>query len=285
MAKEVILRIIRSDTQEFIIDGTVWGITALDGFNGVSNTIYSDDNSVGDGSTFSGERVGDKDRTFSARLLNKNLNEIMRKVVISFFNPKYTYKVYVTYQGRQLWCEGRQIGFKCPMSNVYQTIEITWTILSNMPYMLSVDDFGKDLASIVGMSGFPYLSKVGSGKPSGRYNFAQNVLIENDGDVETFFQCVITAKGDVENPKIAKDGKYVRIIDDLVNGDIYIIDFIASPPTVKKNGVNAISNTDRLSNFSNMQLSVGDNTVSFDADNGTANMEVVLYYNKRYLGL
>lgn len=285
MNKKVEIKIIRNDNKEFLIDGTEWGITKLDGFNGVDNIIYSEDKCVGDGSTFSGERVGDKDRTISVRLKNKNLNEIMRKVVISFFNPKYTYKVYVTYQGRTLWCQGRQIGFSCDMINVYQPIIFTWTILSNMPYMMSVDNFGKNIASIIPMCGFPFVSILNKGFNVSVFNFAKQVLIENDGDIGTFIQCVISAKGNVENPKLIKDGKYVRIIDNMVANDIYVIDFAANPPTVKKNGINAISKTDRTSNFVDMDLLVGDNTISFDADNGSNNMEVILYYNKRYLGL
>lgn len=285
MKKVVDIKVIRDDAKEFIFDRTLWGITYLDGFNGVNNEIFSDNNAIGDGSIFSGERVGDKDRTISAKLINKNLNEIMRKVAISFFNPKHTYKVYVAYQNQTMWCEGRQIGFSCPMGNIYRPIELTWTILSNMSYMMSVDNFGKDIASIKPMSAFPYLAKIGVGCIGGKYNFTQNVLIENDGDVDTFFQCIITAKGDVINPKIVKDDKYVRLIDTMIDGDVYVIDFVSSPPTVKKNGANAISKTDRTSSFTDMGLTVGDNDISFNADNGSSNMQVVLYYNKRYLGL
>jgi hypothetical protein len=55
--------------------------------------------------------------------------------------------------------------------------------------------------------------------------------------------------------------------------------------TITKNGENCIGKVDRTSSFSGMVLKSGDNEVSFEADEGDANMKVVLYYNMRYMGI
>lgn len=285
--KKVEVRVVRDDNKEFVFDNAIWGIPSdgLTGFDTVENEVYTENFSSGDGSRYTGSMVKDKDRTVKGRLMNPALNEVQRKVVISFFNPKHTFKVYVTYQGVTRWCEGRQIGFKCPNKNVYEPLEITWTILSNMPYMMSVENYGKNIGELIPMFGFPFGSIIGVGVAVGFYKFAKEVFIENTGDVETFFQCSITATGTVENPKLIKDKKYVRIIDTMDAGDVYLIDFVSNPPTVKKNGKNFIRKLDKTSNLIDMALEVGGGIFGFDADNGSNNMKVEIYRHERYLGL
>ena len=154
------------------------------------------------------------------------------------------------------------------------------------PYWKSYDDFGKDIASLTPMIAFPYLCTFDIGQPNGItggiFNFAQTVNIYNDGDVDTRCRAVIKADGDVTNPALFINDEYVRIIDNLVKNDIIEIDFTASPPTVRKNGVNFIGHCDRTSAFTGMIIEKGNNVVRFDADNGTSNMSVSIYYNKLY---
>ena len=133
------------------------------------------------------------------------------------------------------------------------------------------------------MAGFPYLCNPEfGGAPTGVFEFSENVILNNDGDVDTYCKVVITARGEVVNPKIIIGDKYVRIIDIMEDSDVITIDFTANPPTVQKNGVNVIGNTDKTSSFIGMELAVGDTEVSFDADDGTNLMEVQLFYNKLY---
>lgn len=283
--KKVEIKVIRSDKKVFTFDNIIWGITAMSGFDSVDNEAYTESQASGDGSRYTGMSIKEKDRTIEARLMNASLNEVQRAVVVSFFNPKYTFSVYVTYQGRTRWCEGIQIGFKCPTENVYKPITLTWTILSTMPYMMSTENFGENIGEIVPMFGFPFRSIVGVGFGVGVFKFAKEVEIDNNGDVETFFQCSITATGDVEKPKLIKGDKYVLINDTLHSGDVYLIDFVAVPPTVKKNGVNAIGNVDRTSSLTDMSLEVGGDKFGFDAENGDNNMNVEIYRYERYLGI
>ena len=63
-------------------------------------------------------------------------------------------------------------------------------------------------------------------------------MLDNDGDVDTYCKAVISANGEVTNPKITINDNYVRIIDTMQENDIIIIDFTQNPPTVKKNGIN-----------------------------------------------
>lgn len=288
MDKKVCIRFVRSDDIEFLIDGTDWKIPSdgLDGFGVYENDITTVDNAVGDGGIITSSRIAPKDRTVKAISRNPAINDILRKSVISFFNPKMDYRIYITYMGITRWCEGKIYKFKLPSGNIFRNMELTITMLCPDPYLRSYDNFGKNIAAVTGMCAFPYLCSITSGTPKGvtggKFNFANKVLIDNDGDVDTFCKAVITADGNVENPKLIINDNYVRVIDNMTADDVIVIDFTQNPPTVKKNDVNYIGHCDRTSAFDDMQIPVGSAEISFDADNGSNLMNVSVYYNKLY---
>ena len=241
----------RSDGKEFNIDGTDWRIPSngLEGFGTYENDITTVDNAVGDGGIIVSDRIRPKDRTIVAKSQNPALNDILRKAALSFFNSKFTYSIYLTYMGVTRWCEGKIYKFDLPSGNVNRTMTMTITFLCPNPFLKSYDNFGKNIASVMGMCAFPYLCSITDGTPKGitggRFNFAQVIILENDGDVETFCQAVFTAKGPVVNPKLTVNGNYVRVIDTMQLGDVIIIDFTKNPPTLQKNGANYIGHGDR----------------------------------------
>lgn len=288
MDKRVKVRFVRSDGKEFNIDGGDWRIPSdgLDGFGTFENAITTVDNAVGDGGIITANRIAPKDRTIKAKSKNPYINDILRRTALSFFNAKFDYKIYVTYMGVTRWCEGKIYKFSLPNGNVNRTMTLTVTFLCPNPFLKSYDDFGKNIASIEGMCAFPYLCSITPGTPQGttggRFNFAQVIVLENDGDVETFCKAVFTAAGKVVNPKLIVNGKYVRVIDTMQKGDTIVIDFTKNPPTVQKNGANYIGHCDRTSAFDEMALVIGDSEVSFEADTGSNLLAVSIYYNKLY---
>ena len=286
MEHKVKIRIVREDSKEFNMDGTDWRIAELSGFGSFDNDITLIDNAIGDGGIYGSDRVAQKDRTIVAKSRNPVMNEILRKIALSFFNPKHMYKVYVTYMGVTRWCEGKIHKFDLPTSNIHTTMTLSITFLFANPYFKSYDNFGKNIAAITGMCAFPYMCSSTEGTPKGItggvFNFAQKVVFENDGDVDTYCKAVFTSKGEVVNPKLLVNGNYVRVLDTMQSGDVIIIDFTKSPPTVQKNGMNFIGHCDRTSAFDAMALIVGDSEVSFEADNGSNFLDVSIYYNKLY---
>lgn len=284
MDTKVTVKFIREDQKEFTIDGSDWKIPSdgLEGFGTFENDISTVDNAVGDGGIITSSRIAQKDRTIMAKSRNPYLNDVLRRSAISFFNSKFTYKIFVTYMGITRWCEGKIYKFDLPNGNVHRTMDMTITFLCPDPYLKSYEDFGKNIASVVGMIAFPYLCRQDQGITGGRFNFAKKVVLENDGDVETYCKAVFTAKGNVKNPKLIINDAFVRIIDEMTEQDVIIIDFTGNPPSVEKNGVNFIGHCDRKSSFDEMILKVGDTEISFDADDGSNLLDVSIYYNKLY---
>lgn len=284
MDTNVYVRIVRSDKKEFVIDGTDWKIPSdgLDGFGTFENDISTVENAVGDGDIVTSSRIAKKDRSIAAKSRNPLLNDVLRREAVSFFNSKMTYKIYVTYMGVTRWCEGEIYKFNLPLGNVHREMTVSVTFLCPDPFLRSYEDFGKNIASVVPMAGFPYLCKKETGFTAGRFNFSKMVVLENDGDVDTYCKAVFTAKGTVKNPKLSIGDAYVSVIDTMVDGDVIIMDFTANPPTVKKNGLNYIGHCDKTSKFDEMLLNVGDTEISFDADDGSNLLDVSIYYNKLY---
>lgn len=284
----VLVKFIRDDGREFTLNNDNWKIPSngLEGFGDFSNSITITDNGVGDGGLLSAYRVPQKDRTIIAKSRNLHLTEILRAEVTSFFRPKNIYKVYLTYMGRTRWAEGVVEKFHVSTGNIHQYLTLTITLLFPDPYLRSYEDFGQDIASIRGTTGFPYLCvKAQGGAPTGVFNYATMVNISNDGDIEAYCRVVFKARGDVLNPKLIINDHYVRVIDQMHDGDVLIMNFVASPPTIRKNGVNFIGKCDRTSDFDSMVLAVGDSTLQYDADDGTNVLSVSVYYNKLYASM
>ena len=288
MAGKVKIRIVRDDGKEFNIDGTDWAIPSngLEGFGEFENEIVMVDNAIGDGAIYGSERIAQKDRTIVAKNRNPSLNEVLRRSATSFFNSKSMFKVYITYMGVTRWAEGKIHKFSLPTSNIHRKMTMTVTFLFGDPFLRSYDDFGQNIAGVTPMCGFPFLCSITEGTmqgvTGGAHEYAQRILLENDGDVDAYCKAVLTASDRVLNPKLIINGKYVRILDEMMRGDEVVIDFTQNPPTVKKNGINFIGHCDRTSEFDDMALRVGTTEVQYDAEYGSNVLSVSIYYNKLY---
>lgn len=282
---KVLFESVRSDGCKFNFNNGTWGIIPpIEGLDFPEIDLYTKKNAVGDGEIITGKRVGARTIKVKARSRNVSLNEINRRQAIEFFNPKYSFKNYVTYMGRQYYINAELDGKpKLPANNIYRPLDMTIVFFSKDPYWLSVDDYGKNIAAITSLFGFPYIEAEDVPIVADAFNFAKEVAIFNDGDVETFCKIVITAKGEVVNPKIIQGDHYIQMDDILQPEDIVVID--CDRLTVYKNDANAITKINKGSSFTEMALQVGSNTISFAADTGDTNMEVVVYYNKKYLGI
>ncbi|MFI3172424.1 MAG: phage tail family protein [Eubacteriales bacterium] len=284
MTDEVSFKIIRSDGATFTVDGTDWDILSdgLDGWGDVSNAITSITSAFGDGSLSTTHRVASKDRSFSAVTNNLWLSEILRRSATSFFRAKYTYDVYFTYMGETRWATGYLSKFECPTKNIYDYVEFTVVFYFESPFLKSVDDYGENIADTIPCIGFPYICPIGNPLPTSYYREASIVLIENDGDVETYCKAVFRSSGEVLNPTLRVGEGYVTVNTTMVEGDVLIMDFTEKPPTIELNGESIVRYADKLSTFSQMGFKVGSNTIEYDAEDGADLLEVCIYYNKLY---
>lgn len=285
MDRDVISRIVRSDGAELIADESDWGLTAIDGADAPTYELFTEDNATDDGVTVTGKHVKSRDLELEAAVMDTRFNDTLRDRAKRFFNPKYSYQVYLTYMGTTYWLAAELSAFKAPNAQIDE--KQTWSayFLAANPYWQSVDDFGQDIAAITPRWGFPYMDHPQYGVLVDVANFARQVIFDYDGDVPAFPTITITADGAVTNPKIVKDGAFVRLIDTLAAGDTVVIATNPRGIRITKNGANVLNKVDRASNFAAMQMAPGVNTVSYEADYGDNNLHVVIRYNKQYLGV
>ena len=270
-------------------EGLDWVISkdGLSGFGGFQSDLGFVDSANRDGGDIVSEHIGKKDRTVTFTYRPSNGHDLARRNVLAFFTAKERYKLCVKWGLNDVFSIGKIEKLSCPESHLkHGALKLTITFLFANPYWSSIDDFGKNIAALRGMAGFPYMCSITPNTPRGRaggiFNFAQLVTLNNSGDVDTYCKISISATDEVINPKILINGEYVRVIDTMQRNDVIEMDFIAQPPRITKNGVNYVGHCDRTSNFTNMVLKRGDNTIQYDADNGSSHLNVTVYYNKQY---
>ena len=283
----VAARFVRSDAAELIADGTDWLLTpgTVDGVCKPVMDLYTENLATGDGAVVTGKRVASRDLTLTGTAMSIANSAVLRARACAIFNPKYTFRIYLTYLGRTRWISAELAGVDIPTGMVCSPQTFTVTFLAAEPYWQSVDDFGQDIAAETPRWGFPYMDHPACGVLVSVYNFAREVVFEYDGDVPAYPTITITADAEVTNPKIVKDTAFVRLIDTLNAGDILRITTNPRDIRITKNGQNVLNKVDRASNFTGMQMQPGTNTVSYEADYGDNNLHVVIRYNKQYLGV
>ena len=283
MDTAVSARIVRGDGAEFIVDETDWGALAFNGAAAPTYEVFSEKKAVGDGDLVTGQRVGPRDLEIRANAMNTSNNDLLRRQALAFFNPKQDYRIYLTYMGSTRWIAGTLAVFSCENQYIWNPQEFSALFLCADPYWNSMDDFGQDIAAETARWGFPYMDHPSYGTLVSLYNFSREVIFDYDGDVPSPFLAELTADDTVQNPKLVKDGRYIRILDTMQAGDKIVINFETA--RVTKNGVNILSKVDRSSSFTNALMNPGINEISYEADSGDNNLHVVLRYYKKYLGV
>ena len=183
-------------------------------------------------------------------------------------------------------------------------LKILVDLLCPDPYMLNVDNYGKNMANISALFAFPWRmlsTRMTSGKldysdkargmllggmTMGYRTLYKEVVLANDGDVPTGVQIQFVAtRGPVTNPKITNTGtgQYMRVNVAMQQGDILLIDTNDRHQVITLNGVNYYQHIDRKSEP--FKLAVGDNYLEYDADENYTNLDVNLFYTPKYLGV
>lgn len=283
----VTVKFIRDDNETFFIDNETWKIPSdgLEGFDYINPIITTQKKAYNDGSFYQSVMVSEKDRTITAVLLNRKLNKLMRERLRSFFGVKRVFDVFINYNGVERKFNGYLYAYKLPTKNIYDFLTLTVTILSTQPYLLSVDEFGQNIGQRYAKFGFPFPSIVNKGFVFSVLKYSQSAKLKNDGDIFTYPKIVIHANGEITNPEVRLNDKFIKYNDVLKLNDILTIDLTNDQAQVILNGKNVIGKTDRKSSFTNFKIEIGNNDFSYDAQIGANLMDVTVYFNKRYGGL
>ena len=279
-------------------------ITKVSGLESSELEISTSDNALVDGESVDGKKIGSRIIHIEAKFRSGRNNPENRAAVIKFFNPKYTGKALITNMGIS-----RNIGYElegwtfAEQSNLDTRLGIIADLKCPDPYMLNVDNFGKNMAHYTAQFHFPWHSLAQratnkkdypekarglmlGGMITGYRTLHKEVVLANDGDVPTGVQIQFVAKrGSVKNPRITNTGtgQFMRVACSMEPGDILLVDTDPRHQVIELNGVNYYHHIDRKSNP--FELEVGDNYLEYDADENYTNLDVNLYYRPKYLGV
>ena len=287
MNEEVTLKFVDPDGRQREVGSTKdWRFqkdSGLSGFSSFDGQLSFSDNYFRDGGNTENIRLSGKARTIKIVYTKPDEEDIERDRFTDFFRYKTKYKIYITYLGRTRWAEGTLYkGALSERTSRKKAMDATLTFQFDNPYWLSVDDFGKNIANVLPGAGFPWLCPVNTGCAIGVFSFAHEVELKNDGDADAYPSIDITCTGDVVNPVIQINDGFVRYMGTIHRGDKLSLNFLDVPPTIRLNGNNVIGRCDRTSTFEKMIIKKGANTISYDADNGSNDMEVFVVFNKQY---
>lgn len=280
-------------------------ITAVTGLESSELDISTSDNALVDGASVDGKKIKPRPIHIEASFKSNKNNPENRANVIKFFNPKYTGKALITNMGVSRNIEYELEGWTfASVRNMDNKLKILVDLLCPDPYMLNVDNYGKNMANISALFAFPWRmlsTRMTSGKPDypdkargmllggmtmGYRTLYKEVVLANDGDVPTGVQIQFVAtRGPVTNPKITNTGtgQYMRVNVVMQQGDILLIDTNDRHQVITLNGVNYYQHIDRKSEP--FKLAVGDNYLEYDADENYTNLDVNLFYTPKYLGV
>lgn len=279
-------------------------ITKVTGLESSELELSTSDNALVDGASVDGKKIKPRPIHIEASFKSNKNNPENRAKVIQFFNPKYTGKALITNMGVSRNIEYELEGWTFGViKNMDNKLRILIDLICPDPYMLNVDNFGKNMANITPLFAFPWrvlsarvMNKLGypaeargmmlGGMTMGYRTLRKEVVLVNDGDVPTGVQIQFVAtRGTVTNPKIANTGtgQYMRVNVEMQQGDVLLIDTNDRHQVIALNGVNYYQHIDRKSEP--FKLAVGDNYLVYDADESYTNLDVNLFYTPKYLGV
>ncbi len=279
-------------------------ITKVSGLESSNNEISTSDNALVDGESLDGKKIGKRPIHIEAKFRSGRNNPENRAAVIKFFNPKYTGKALITNMGISRNIEYELEGWTfTEQRNMDARLGIIVDLICLDPYMLNVDNFGKNMAHYTAQFHFPWHSLkkrvenkeqypekarglMLGGMITGYRTLRKEVVLANDGDISTGIQIQFIAKrGSVKNPKITnvETGQFIRVCCDMKLGDVLLIDTNPRHQVIELNGLNYYHHIDRKSDP--FELQVGDNYLEYDADENYTNLDVNLYYRPKYLGV
>lgn len=256
-------------------------VISVEGLEASEYTI-STVNSNQDGSIITYRKIEPREIKVVGDVKKNSNEEINRKALISFFNPKFDGTLRVKRNQTEKKIDYSVSSFRFTNRKMNEWLQFEIVLECSNPYFESIDNFGKNIASITKQFAFPLA--ICPKKIMGYKTFNNNVLLLNDGDCETGCEIRIKAAGGVvSNPKVSLNDKNIAVNVNMSVGDELVINTNMRKKSITLNGENIIQKIDRKSSFFN--LNVGDNVMTYESDEGYQDMEVNVYFYKKYLGV
>lgn len=284
----------RSDGQTLQMGcGCSLKIVSIKGIEAAQYTLHTASSAAEHGSSVTGKKIEERVISIIFGIDDLQNREMIRKQVIQFFNPIYTFilKLNWCYRQAQIDCEISSFNFS-DIQSMWDILEGNLELLCPYPFWEDLDNFGKNIASVTSQWAWPLSFAALSsdhheqGKIYSYRSFRQDVELPNKGDVPTGIIVRFTAsRGSVKNPIIIKasTNEYIRVIVDMEKGDVLEINTNKGKKGVILNGESISRKLDKGSTY--FEIGMNENVIRYDAEENYTNLDVNLYYRSKYLGV
>lgn len=276
----MIFKFIRDDGESLILDSAAWGIYDIEGLSEFPDIAFTTQAyAFADGSYWTQNQAQKRLISFKADYRYDDQSYFMHNKVGSFFNHIADYELYVlNFDGKDGYIAGRVTDFVMPVQQSDDMVHFELVFLSVNPFIQSADDFGQNLNTVSPLIHYPRHYLVDETLPYSVREFAQNVPISNDGNINTGFVVTVTfaeatSTFIIQNSK----GEKIDITKAFAAGDVLQID--------TKNGVCRLNGTKFYKGLSNdsvfFSLYPGVNYITYGAAVGESTLDIELYYRSQ----
>lgn len=268
-----------------LFDNPYYGITNIDGFTVADVEVASSTTASIDGDVINNLRVTPRTVVLDLKVKNNVNVETAKRWLLQTVKPKLPGRIRMTQDGRETELGGIVENIEMPRFTNGVICQVS--LYCSVPYWQDVNYVLVEISRLIDLHYFPKdqggLAFPSGGIPLGSYNLNNTQTYYNDGDAETGMLITIIALGDVVNPIIYDvTGAYIGVIDTMVEGDVIEINTNRGEKYVRKNGENIFSKIKSGSSF--LQLAIGDNQLTVNADSGTQNnMYFMITFKRRFV--
>ena len=259
-------------------------ITNIEGTSPPSSTIIRAGVAGQDGSRYNSSTVNERNLVMYIRFMSE-VEKSRIKLYKYLRTGKYV-KFYFSNGTRDVFIEGYIEDM--PVNNFSQAETMQVVILCNKPYFNAIDEVLDMMNNVKPLLRFPYAT-YGNGQPLSVYEKAVEINVINSGDVDSGFELILTARGEVVNPKII-NGNTLEFLG--VNFTMEAGDKIIFNTSRGSRSVTLIRDNEQINIFNYLmqnktwlQLKVGDNLFVADTESGGAFLDVTFKHRDLFEGV
>lgn len=269
-------------------------VIGIEGLNPPNANIRRSSVAGMDGSKYMSSILEERNVVLTIRI-NGNVEE-NRLQLYRWFKTKHWCKVYYTNGSRDVYIEGYIETTECGLFTNSEQMQIS--IICPDPYWLSAQEIVTDISQVVGAFEFPFaFGAKGVDSPTitdDAIEFSQLIVnrivtIVNDGEDDTGLLIRITATGEVTNPVVfnVETREFFRMNMTMEEGDILTINTKKGQKSVMLHrGIEDINQVNKVVRASTwLSIAKGENLFTYDAEDGSANMNIVFTHRTKFQGV
>ncbi|MBQ9700085.1 MAG: phage tail family protein [Lachnospiraceae bacterium] len=256
----------------------------IEGLNPPPVTVNHSVNSTTDGSTINSVRLGN--RNIVIYMAIEGNVEANRINLYKYFPLKKTVTLYFKNDTRDVYIEGTVELIECDLFSNKQVAQIS--IICPQPYFKDVEELISYFSDVSSLFEFPF-SIAEEGTELSAITTSVRKSIINVGDIESGIIIDVYAIGSVVNPVIydVLARTHIRLLFTMEANDRIVINTNVGKKSIKliRNGVETNILGYMLPDSKWFTLKSGDNVFTYDADNGTSNMQITFTTSVLYGGV